>query len=50
LKLQPETYAKAVAAYGTELITFAVPGAKETQLKLLNPALENRMKEYRHRN
>jgi hypothetical protein len=47
LKLQPATYKKAVAAYGTELITFAVPGAKETQLKLLNPVLENRMKDYK---
>lgn len=47
LKLKPATYQKAVAAYGTELITFAVPGAKETQLKLLNPTLENRMKDYK---
>jgi hypothetical protein len=47
LKLQPATYEKAVAAYKTELITFAVPGAKETQLKLLNPVLENRMKDYK---
>jgi len=47
LKLQPATYKKAVAAYGTELITFAVPGAKEAQLKLLNPVLENRMKDYK---
>jgi hypothetical protein len=47
LKLQPATYNKAVAAYGTELIIFAVPGAKETQLKLLNPVLENRMKDYK---
>jgi hypothetical protein len=46
LKLQPVTYNKAVAAYKTELIIFAVPGAKETQLKLLNPVLENRMKDY----
>ena len=47
LKLQPATYDKAVAAYKTELITFAVPGAKEAQLKLLNPVLENRMKDYK---
>jgi hypothetical protein len=47
LKLQPATYNKAVAAYGTELIIFAVPGAKEAQLKLLNPVLENRMKDYK---
>ena len=47
LKLEPATYNKAVAEYGTELITFAVPGAKETQLKLLNPVLENRMKDYK---
>ena len=47
LKLQPATYEKAVAAYKTELIIFAVPGAKETQLKLLNPVLENRMKDYK---
>jgi hypothetical protein len=47
LKLQPATYNKAVAAYKTELIAFAVPGAKETQLKLLNPVLENRMKDYK---
>lgn len=47
LKLQPATYDKAVAAYKTELITFAVPGAKETQLKLLNPVLENRMRDYK---
>lgn len=47
LKLQPVTYKKAVAAYKTELITFAVPGAKETQLKLLNPVLENKMKDYK---
>jgi hypothetical protein len=47
LKLQPVTYNKAVAAYKTELITFAVPGAKETQLKLLNPILENKMKDYK---
>jgi len=47
LKLQPATYNKAVAAYETDLITFAVPGVKETQLKLLNPVLENRMKDYK---
>jgi hypothetical protein len=47
LKLKRATYKKAVAAYGTELITFAVSGAKETQLKLLNPDLENRMKDYK---
>jgi hypothetical protein len=47
LKLQPATYNKAVAAYNTELIIFAVPGAKETQLKLLNPVLENKMKDYK---
>lgn len=47
LKLQPATYNKAVEAYGTDLIAFAVPGAKETQLKLLNPVLENRMKDYK---
>jgi hypothetical protein len=47
LKLQPTTYKKAVAAYKTELITFAVPGAKEAQLKLLNPVLENKMKDYK---
>jgi hypothetical protein len=47
LKLQPATYKKAVAAYGTELITFAVPGAQETQLKLLNPVLQNRLKDYK---
>lgn len=47
LKLQPATYKKAVAAYATELISFAVPGAKETQLKLLSPVLENRMKDYK---
>ena len=47
LKLQPATYNKAVEAYETDLITFAVPGAKETQLKLLNPILENRMKDYK---
>jgi hypothetical protein len=47
LKLQPRTYERAVAAYKTELITFAVPGAKEAQLKLLNPVLENRMKDYK---
>ena len=50
LKLQPATYEKAVAAYKTELITFAVPGAKEAQLKLLNPVLENRMKDYKRSN
>lgn len=47
MKLQPTTYKKTVVAYGTELITFAVPGAKEVQLKLLNPILENRMKDYK---
>jgi hypothetical protein len=47
LKLEPATYNKAVGAYGTDLITFAVPGAKETALKLLNPVLENRMKDYK---
>jgi hypothetical protein len=47
LKLRPATYAKAVAAYGTDLISFAVPGAKETQLKLLNPVPENRMRDYK---
>jgi hypothetical protein len=47
LKLQPATYRKAVDAYGTELISFAVPGVKETQLKLLNPILENRMRDYK---
>ncbi len=47
LKLQPATYEKAVRAYKTELIIFAVPGAKEVQLKLLNPVLENRMKDYK---
>jgi hypothetical protein len=45
LKLQPATYDKAFAAYKTDLIQFAVPGAKETQLKLLSPVLENRMKD-----
>jgi hypothetical protein len=48
LKLQPATYSKAVTAYETELITFSVPGVKETQLKLLNPVLENKMKDYKH--
>jgi len=47
LKLQPATYNKAIQAYGTDLITFAVPGAKEAQLKLLNPVLENKMKDYK---
>jgi hypothetical protein len=47
LKLQPATYEKAVASYKTDMITFAVPGAKEVQLKLLNPVLENRMKDYK---
>jgi hypothetical protein len=47
LKLRPATYDKAVAAYKTDLIIFAVPGAKDTQLKLLNPVLENKMKNYK---
>jgi hypothetical protein len=47
LKLQPVTYEKAVAAYKTDLITFSVPGARETKLKLLDPVLENRMKDYK---
>ena len=47
LKLHPATYEKAVAAYKTDLITFAVPGARETKLKLLDPVLENRMKDYK---
>ena len=41
------SYEKAVAAYKTDLITFAVPGARETKLKLLDPVLENRMKDYK---
>jgi hypothetical protein len=47
LKLQPSTYQKAISAYKTDLISFAAPGAKEVQLKLLNPVLENRMKDYK---
>jgi hypothetical protein len=47
LKLQPPTYQKAISAYKTDLIAFAAPGAKEVQLKLLNPVLENRMKDYK---
>ena len=46
LKLKPATYKKVVAAYQTDVMIFSVPGAKETQLKLLNPELENRMKDY----
>jgi hypothetical protein len=47
LKLQPATYEKAVAACKTDLITFAVSGAREAKLKLLDPVLENRMKDYK---
>jgi len=47
LKLQPATYEKAVASYKTDLISFSAPGAKEVQLKLLNPVLENRLKDFK---
>lgn len=47
LKLSHQTYQKALAAYKTEIFTFAVPGAKQAQLQFLNPVLQNRLKDYK---
>jgi hypothetical protein len=47
LKLKHQTYNKALAAYQTDIFTFVVPGAKQTQLQFLNPVLQNRMKDYK---
>lgn len=44
LKLEHQTYKKALAAYKTDMFTFVVPGAKQAQLQFLNPVLQNRMK------
>ena len=45
MKLEHQTYAKAFAAYKTEIFTFAVPGAKQAQLQFLDPVPRNRMKD-----
>jgi hypothetical protein len=45
LKLDHQTYKKALSKYKTERFTFAVPGAKQTQLQFLDPVLRNRMKD-----
>lgn len=47
LKLTHQTYKKALAAYKTEMFTFVVPGAKQAQLRFLDPVLQNRMKDYK---
>jgi hypothetical protein len=46
-KLYFQTYEKALAAYKTDKFTFVVPGAKQAQLGLLNPELQNRMKDFK---
>lgn len=47
LKLDHQTYKKALAKYKTERFTFVVPGAKQTQLQFLDPVLRNRMKDFK---
>jgi len=44
LKLEHQTYEKALSAYRTDIFTFVIPGAKQAQLQFLNPVLQNRMK------
>jgi hypothetical protein len=45
LKLEHQTYQKALAAYKTDMFAFVIPGAKQAQLQFLNPVLQNRMKD-----
>jgi hypothetical protein len=47
LKLEHQTYEKALTAYKSDIFTFVVPGAKQAQLGFLNPVLQNRMKDYK---
>ena len=47
LKLEHQTYEKALTIYKSDIFTFVVPGAKQAQLGFLNPVLQNRMKEYK---
>lgn len=47
LKLSFQTYEKALKTYKTDIFTFAIPDAKQTQLGFLNPVLQNRMKDYK---
>jgi hypothetical protein len=47
MKLEHQTYAKAKAAYKTEIFTFVVPGAKQAQLQFLDPVPRNRLKDYK---
>jgi hypothetical protein len=47
LKLEYQTYEKALAVYKTDKFTFVVAGAKQAQLGFLNPVLQNRMKDFR---
>ena len=50
IKLEHQTYEKALAVYKSDIFTFVVPGAKQTQLGFLNPVLQNRMKDYKPAN
>lgn len=47
IKLEHQTYEKALAVYKSDVFTFVVPGAKQTQLEFLNPVQQNRMKGYK---
>jgi hypothetical protein len=47
MKLEHQTYAKAKAAYKTEIFTFVVPGVKQAQLQFLDPVPRNRLKDYK---
>jgi len=50
LKLEHQTYEKALNIYKSDIFTFVVPGAKQAQLGFLNPVLQNRMKDYKPTN
>jgi hypothetical protein len=50
LKLEHQTYEKALTVYKSDIFTFVVPGAKQAQLGFLNPVLQNRMKDYKSTN
>jgi hypothetical protein len=47
MKLEHQTYNKALAIYKSDIFTFDVSGAKQAQLGFLNPLLQNRMKNYK---
>jgi hypothetical protein len=47
IKLEHQTYEKALTVYKSDIFTFVVPGAKQAQLGFLNPVLQNRMKDYK---